>query len=144
MQESGHTVAEALELILVMEAGLDGPHHGEADGHPWYEVKNAFRGAPDMHQDRPWAVGSETWNSFLRRATAFLSTLLERHEGDRIVLAAHGETIIAAHTLLLGLSPLTRATFITEHASLTRWQRHQNRFGDRRHRDRFRLTGLLA
>ena len=42
LKESGHIVAEALELPLVMEAGLDGPHHGEADGRPWYEVKNAF------------------------------------------------------------------------------------------------------
>ena len=31
-----------MELPLVMEAGLDGPYHGEADGRPWYEVKNAF------------------------------------------------------------------------------------------------------
>jgi len=44
LKESGHIVAEALELPLVIKAGLDGPHHGEADGRPWYEVKNAFRG----------------------------------------------------------------------------------------------------
>src|SRR5204862_7788615 len=44
LKESGHIVAEAMELPLVMEAGLDGPYHGEADGRPWYEVKNAFRG----------------------------------------------------------------------------------------------------
>jgi probable phosphoglycerate mutase len=148
LKESGRIVAEALELTLVVEAGLDGPCHGEADGRPWYEVKNRFRGAPDTHPDRPWAAGSETWNSFLLRATAFLSTLLERHEGGRIVLAAHAETIIAAHTLLLGLSPLTRATFITEHASLTRWQQHKNRFGDRRwllavHNDTAHLAGLV-
>lgn len=148
LQESGRIIADALELALAVEAGLDGPRHGEADGRPWREVKEAFRGPPEAHPDMPWAVGSETWNSFLGRGTAFLSALIERHEGDRFVLAAHGETIIAAHTLLLGLSPLIRATFITEHASLTRWQQHQNRFGDRRwqlavHNDTAHLAGLV-
>jgi probable phosphoglycerate mutase len=148
LTESGLILAEALGLTLVVEAGLDGPRHGEADGRSWHEVKSAFHGAPDAHPDRPWAAGSETWNGFLRRATAFLSTLLERHEGDRIVLAAHGETIIAAHTLLLSLSPLTRASFIAEHASLTRWQQHENRFGNRRwllatHNDTAHLAGLI-
>jgi probable phosphoglycerate mutase len=132
LQESGQIIADILEMPLNVEPGLDGPDHGTADGRPWHEVKTAFRGSPESSPDRPWAAGSETWNGYLRRATAFLATLIERHEGERIVLAAHGETVIAAHTLLLGLPPGRQASFVTDHASLTRWQRHRNRFGDHR------------
>lgn len=46
-----------------------------------------------------------------------------------MLVLAHGETIEAAHTLLLNLAPGTcrHARFVTEHASLTHWQRHVNR-----------------
>jgi probable phosphoglycerate mutase len=82
--------------------------------------------------ERPWAIGSDTWSSYLRRATAFLAEFIEHHEGQRIVLAAHGETVIALHTLLLDLPHGASAGFVTDHGGLTRWQRHRNRFGERR------------
>ena len=132
LRESGQIIADTLGVPLVVEKGLEGPDHGEADGRPWHEVKTAFRGSPESHPDQRWAIGSETWNAFLGRATAFLTTLIENHEGDRIVLAAHGEIIIAAHTLLLGLRVGVPVGFVTDHAGLTRWQLHRNRFGDRR------------
>jgi probable phosphoglycerate mutase len=130
--QSGQIIAGTLGLPLAMEAGLDGPRHGAADGKPWTEIKAAFGGAPDTKPDHPWAAGSETWNRYLHRATSFLETLLARHHGERIVLAAHGETIIAAHVLLLRLPHAPGAGFVTSHGSLTRWQRHRNRFGDER------------
>ncbi len=132
LQESGQIIADVLDVPLLVEPGLDGPDHGAADGRPWHEIKTAFRGSPDSSPDRPWAVGSDTWIGYLHRATAFLATLIERHDGDRIVLAAHGETIIAAHTLLLDLAFDARVGFVTDHAGLTRWQRHRNRFGTHR------------
>ena len=55
--------------------------------------------------DRPYAPGSETWNQYLARAGAALSGLIRRHDGQRILIAGHGETVDAAATLLLGLSP---------------------------------------
>ncbi|MEW9533607.1 histidine phosphatase family protein [Microbispora sp. NPDC049125] len=130
LQQTGQLLAAALGLPLLTEAGLDGPAHGQADGRPWVEVKTAFGGGPHVHPDRPWASGSDTWNGYLRRATYFLAVLIDRHDGERVLLAAHGETILAAHALLLG--PASEAGFTIEHASLTRWQRHRNRFG--RHR----------
>jgi probable phosphoglycerate mutase len=56
--------------------------------------------------------------------------LLERHAGQKIVIAAHGESIEASHALLLELPLMacTRISFRTDHSSLTRWERHTNRF----------------
>jgi 2,3-bisphosphoglycerate-dependent phosphoglycerate mutase len=130
--ESGQIIAGTLGIPLTTEAGLDGPRHGDADGRPWTEIKAAFGGAPDTRPDQPWAAGSETWNAYLQRAASFLRILLARHHGERIVLAAHGETVIAAHVLLLRLPHAPAVGFVTDHGSLTRWQRHRNRLGDER------------
>ncbi|MEV0615665.1 histidine phosphatase family protein [Nonomuraea sp. NPDC050404] len=149
LQETGDIYATALDLPLTTEQGLDGPIHGDADGQPWHQVKAAFGGGPHTYPNRPWATGSDTWNGYLHRAGTFLQALIARHEGDRILFAAHGETILAAHTLLLGLPPGGEAGFITDHGSLTCWQLHRNRRGHRRwmlerHNDTAHLTAPIA
>ncbi|MEW1722075.1 histidine phosphatase family protein [Streptomyces sp. NPDC093109] len=145
LQQSGQILARALGLELFTEPGLDGPIHGEADGKPWHDVKTTANGGPHAHPDRPWAKGADTWNGFLQRAGAFLHDLVARHEGERVLFAAHGETVLAAHTLLLGLRPNPEAGFTVSHASITRWQHHLNRLSQRRWMlDRHNDTAHLA
>lgn len=133
-------VRETIEIISsVLPVGptivddLRGPDHGDADGRPWHEVKSAFGGPPQHRPDLPFANGSESWNQYLARAIAMLQTILKRHEGQRILIAAHGETIEAANTLLLQLPSSVRLGlgFLTDHACLTWWRQEVNRF-DRR------------
>lgn len=130
-RESGQLLADALSFSMIIEPELVGPEHGEADGLPWDEVKTAFAGPPQAHPDRPHAPGAETWYSYLARSSTVLTGLIEKHAGEKILIAGHGETIEAAHTLMLELPPnaCTRLSFQTRHASLTRWERHTNRFG---------------
>jgi probable phosphoglycerate mutase len=85
---------------------------------------------------------------YLARVSAALAAIVQRHHGQRILIAGHGETTDAAAMLFLGLAPgfSTRAGFETSHAALTRWQRNRNRLGqevwvlaahnDTRHLDR--------
>jgi probable phosphoglycerate mutase len=129
-QESGQILADALSLPMITERDLVGPEHGDADGLPWDDVKSAFAGPPQAHPSRPHAPGAETWHAYLARSASILTRLLERHSDQKILIAGHGETIEAAHTLLLELSAdaCTRISFQTAHASLTRWERHTNRF----------------
>jgi probable phosphoglycerate mutase len=131
VRETAEIVTQALRLPATIEADLRGPDHGDADGRPWQEIKTAFGGPPQHHPDQPYAPGSESWNAYLHRATHALDQILTRHQGQRILVLAHGETIQAAHTLLLGLLPGTcrHAGFLTDHACLTRWQHHVNRLG---------------
>jgi probable phosphoglycerate mutase len=152
LQETGQILARTLGMQLTVLPGLDGPRHGEADGKPWHEVKTAADGGPHAHPDQPWAYESDTWNGYLQRAGAFLADLIAQHEGHRILFAAHGETVIAAHTLLLDLPPgLTgaEAGFTVSHASITCWQHHRNRLGQHRwlldrHNDTAHLPGITA
>lgn len=129
LRQSAEILAHALKVPVVVEPGLDGPVHGDADGRPWREITADFRGHPQAHPDRAWAASSDTWNVFLGRSTAFLAEFLSRVAGQRIVVAAHGETVIAAHSLLLGLPLGNPVRFAVDHASLTRWQHQRNRFG---------------
>jgi probable phosphoglycerate mutase len=129
VQETAQIVTQTLGLPAITEANLRGPDHGQADARPWQEIKTAFGGPPQHNPDQPYAPGSESWNAYLDRAAGTLAQILARHENQRILVLAHGETIEAAHTLLLGLAPGTcrHARFVTDHACLTHWQRHLNR-----------------
>jgi 2,3-bisphosphoglycerate-dependent phosphoglycerate mutase len=123
-------IGTELGIAATIVENLRGPDHGEADGRTWHEVKSEFAGPPQHNPDQPYAVGSETWNQYLNRATACLRAIVDRHTGQRILIAAHGETIEAAHVLFLQLPPVIRLGigFVTDHASITRWEEHVNRF----------------
>jgi probable phosphoglycerate mutase len=131
VRETAEIVTHALGLPAIVEAGLRGPDHGDADGRPWHEITAEFGGPPQHNPDQPYAAGSESWNAYLQRATRSLEQILSRHDGQRVLVLAHAETIQAAHALLLGLAPgaCRSAGFVTDHACLTRWQRHVNRLG---------------
>lgn len=130
--QTGEIIAQTLQIPLHFDDRLDGPVHGDADGKPWDAVKTAANGGPHAHPDTPWAAGSDTWNGYLKRAGKNLSQLIEENEGKRIVFAAHGETVITAHTLLLDSPIGSPAGFTHNHASITRWQHHRNRLGQTR------------
>lgn len=148
VRETAEIITQELRLPATVEADLRGPDHGDADGRPWHEIKTAFGGPPQYNPDQPYAPGSESWNAYLDRATRALDKILNRHEGQCLLVVAHGETIEAAHTFLLDLAPATcqRARFVTDHACLTRWQRHVNRLDQvvwmlAAHNDTRHLTG---
>ncbi|GAA2342128.1 histidine phosphatase family protein [Dactylosporangium salmoneum] len=130
--QTGEIIAQTLQIPLRIDDRLDGPVHGDADGQSWEAVKTTADGGPHAHPDTPWATGSDTWSGYLTRASQHLSRLVEEHEGKRIVFAAHGETVITAHTLLLGIPIGSPAGFTHHHASITRWQHHRNRLGQTR------------
>jgi probable phosphoglycerate mutase len=147
LRETADILGTAFGLTARVTNGLDGPVHGDADGRLWHDVKTAADGGPHAHPDRPWADGSDTWNGYLRRAGACLRDLIDQHEGERLVFAAHGETVLALHTLLLALRPGLQSGFTVDHGSVTRWQHHANRLGQRRwlldrHNDTAHLRAL--
>ena len=127
---SAQILAKILALEPLVMDELRGPDHGEADGLPWAQIKEAFGGNPQRHPERPYAVGAETWNAYLERAGRQLQQQITARDGQNILIAGHGETILAANTLLLelptGLS--ARTGFTVDHACITCWQQHVNRF----------------
>lgn len=131
VRETATIIAGTLGLPVCVIPGLTGPWHGEADGLTWEEVKTAFGGPPQSQPDRRYAPSSETWNQYVIRATDCLARLLQRHCGQRLLIAGHSETVDAAFTTMLDLPPdiCTRVAFACDHASLTRWHMRRNRLG---------------
>jgi len=131
VRESTEIIARALALTATEDPELRGLDHGQADGGTWHEAKTAFGGPPHHRPDQPYAPGAEPWHTYLARTAAALTAILARHEGQRILISAHGETIQAAHSLLLALPPgaCTRIGFASDHAALARWQHQVNRLG---------------
>lgn len=131
VRQTADIIATRLGLSATIDPDLRGPDHGDADGKQWHDIKTAFGGPPQHDPNRPYASGSETWNQYLQRATSTLRMILDRHHGQRILIVGHGETTEAAHTILLDLpaEACRRLGFVTDHAGLTRWQQHINRFG---------------
>lgn len=122
--ETAEILGETIGLPVTVEPELRGPDHGEGDGLSWRMVEDAFGGPPQLDPDRAYAQGSDTWNGYLRRVTAALDLVLDRHMGGRLLVVGHGETIEAAHALLLGPagSATLRVGFVTDHACLVRWR----------------------
>lgn len=130
--QTGEIISRALRIPMCTDNRLDGPVHGDADGKPWSAVKTAADGGPHAHPDKQWASGSDTWNAYLERAGTFLREIIDQHHGQRVLFAAHGETVISAHTLLLGIPIGSPAGFTVDHTSITRWQQHHNRLNQTR------------
>jgi probable phosphoglycerate mutase len=90
VRETIDIISGVLPIQAVIVDDLRGPDHGDADGRPWHEIKTVFAGPPQHNPDQPYATGSETWNQYLDRATAALRMILDRHAGQRVLVAAHG------------------------------------------------------
>jgi probable phosphoglycerate mutase len=131
VRQTADLSAEALGVAATVEPELRGLDHGDADAQRWHDIKTAFGGPPHHKPDTPYALRAETWNQYLQRASAALQTIIHRNAGQRILIIGHGETIEAAHTLLLDPSSGARRSigFITDHTCISRWQLHVNRFG---------------
>lgn len=134
VQETAQVIGQELGLPLTTEPRLSGPAHGEADGRPWAEIIAEFGGSPADRPDEPFAPGAESWGQFLVRAGGCLRELTERHERQRVLVIAHGETVEAAHRLLMGIpanAPLPFG-FSVAHASLTWWSHRWSSSGSTR------------
>lgn len=129
--DTADLLGEALGIAPRIDHNLRGLDHGAADGQPWGKVKTHFGGRPQRYPGRAMARGAESWNDFLVRSQGALQTILDRHAGQRILVAAHGETIEAsfAYFYRLPLSADEHSGQITSHGGLTHWQQHRNRFG---------------
>lgn len=130
-RQTAGPIATALNMALVVEKDLRGPDHGTADDQQWSDIKATFGSALQHQPDKVLAEGGESWNGYLARAISALKHVLQHHQGQRVLVVGHGETIEAAHTLLLGLpaSSSVRVWFTSGHTAIARWQLQVNVHG---------------
>ncbi|GAB2937051.1 histidine phosphatase family protein [Micromonospora polyrhachis] len=131
VRQTTEPISTATGLPYTVINDLRGPDHGDADAQPWAQIKETFGGSMQHQPDKPIAPGGDSWNSYLDRATAALDRILTEHEGNRILIIGHSETIEAAHNLLLGLprGSSTRVWIHSNHTAIARWRLQVNRRG---------------
>lgn len=123
-RQSSELIAHELGIDLAIAPDLREQDHGIADGLPWTDVVARFGGVPALEPDRAVAHGGETWTHYLDRSARALADILARHEGERVLVVGHGETLDTAFQLFLNIPTTSRsqAGFAAHPASLTHWE----------------------
>ena len=140
--ETAALLARGLPALQPVEdCGLCELHPGEADGLTWQEMVDRF-GAPDWdtHPDQPLAPGAESWTGFYERCVEALARIVAHHEGELVVLVAHGGVIEQAMKVVFGRGPSERLRLNTENASMSEFEFK----GDRRRLLRYNDRAPLA
>lgn len=126
-------LAESLGLPIEWDDELHELRPGAADGMPIAEARAAFpsfqRFLAELYT--PIAPGGESWGSFQARTSAALERLINRHQGQTIVVVAHGGTIEMSFFYLLGLGPQARMrhAFHVRNTAITHWRHAQSNDG---------------
>ncbi|MGX6601693.1 histidine phosphatase family protein [Micromonosporaceae bacterium Da 78-11] len=124
-RESAAVIGAHLCLDPEVQTDLAEQDYGTADGRPWPDVVAEYGDIPALDADRPLAPGAETWRAYLQRSCLKIARITARHDGERVLIVGHGETIDSAFHHLLNLPADSRATAAVAayHASLTTWAR---------------------
>jgi len=117
-------------------------HVGEGDGLPWEEFTRVY-GRPAWDRDPfvPLSPGSESWGSFVERASAGLQRVADDHVGEQVVVVCHGGVIEASFSAWGRMEPGSGWRLKPENTGLTIWSRDEGgawilgRFNDCAHLD---------
>lgn len=110
-----------LDLALVPEPRLQEMSFGILEGLTFEEARSRHselidRWLADYNQPPP---GGESLEVFTRRVGSVLQSLVEKHEGQTVLLVAHGGPLCELVRLLLGLPVEMRWSFLMDNASVS-------------------------
>lgn len=147
-QQTAALLAPALrpELLAVADCELCELHPGDlADGLTWTAFVEKF-GAPDWDADPtvPLSPGGESWVSFFFRCQRALNALVDRHEGEQVVVVVHGGVIEQALKLVYATAPGARLRLRTENCSVTEVEVRAGAWHLLRYNDRAPLDADVA
>jgi broad specificity phosphatase PhoE len=125
--ETAQIIAPALgDLELRQECDFCEGHPGEADGLTWAELDERYPVERGWSANTKRAPGWETWTELGDRVERALTTIVDRHPGETIVVACHGGVVVHAmfHFLGLHLDPrmAERAWIAPDNSSLTEFR----------------------
>lgn len=146
-------VAGALSLPIHWDDELHELRPGEADGMRIEELRASYEGVSRFLREQftPIAPGGESWGTFQTRVSAALERLVLKHQGQRIVVVAHGGVVEVSFLYLLGLGPEARSrlAFHVQNTAITHWRHGESLDGRPEwrlivHNDHRHLIGLDA
>jgi probable phosphoglycerate mutase len=124
-RETAEIIAPALGLPVQPDDDFQELRPGEADGMTFAEADEKYGSYVDFRKE-PFKVlvpGSENWPQFTVRIATALERITSRHQGQQIVLVAHGGIIDVAMIYFFGLNGLYPPPIVldTHNASITHW-----------------------
>lgn len=126
-RETAQGVAGALELPVQWDDAFQEIRPGQADGLTYAEARERFHVPGRNPVYEPLAPGGESWSDFFGRVGQALTRVLRQHEGQQIVIVAHGGIIESAFYYFLGMptNVVRSASFWTHHTAITQWRQGQ-------------------
>ena len=115
--DTARFIAEAAGLEVVEHPALRERHWGDAEGKDWEKLQarfgaNVYAGAGHIPNEEPHEV-------FLQRVIPIFRELHERHVDDRVIVVAHGRTILGVLSHLFGVMPSELPRFNIANTSFT-------------------------
>ncbi len=97
---------------------------GEAEGMTWDQYSAFFGTTEGWDPNVPFAPGAEAWRAFALRVANALNRITKAHEGQTVLVVAHGGVVDASMFHYFGLDPQVQSPidFETSHTSITEWQ----------------------
>lgn len=125
--ETAAILAPALgDLEVRSECAFCESHPGaEADGLSWDDVDERWPLPAEWTPQTRRDPGAESYEEMRARVTGRLDALLERHEGETVVVACHGGVVMHSMFRWLELEPVgnrTRAWLNPVNSSITEWR----------------------
>ena len=100
-------------------------HPGDADGLSWTEANRLYPPTDTWEPDVRRIPGAETWVEMSERVRRGVDTVVQRHEGQTVVIVCHGGVVVHSMIRWLGLHPTAlsgrRARLDPVNTSMTEW-----------------------
>lgn len=132
--ETAAILAPALgDLEVRSECAFCESHPGpEADGLSWDGFNERWPLPAEWTPQTRRDPGAESYEEMRERVTGRLDALLERHEGETVVVACHGGVVMHSMFRWLELEPVgnrTRARLDPVNSSITEWRLGDHPYG---------------
>jgi probable phosphoglycerate mutase len=122
----------AIETASVISAAVGGHdvrsdcswceiHPGEAEGIAWEEFSQRYGNEGAFGRAESRVPGSESTNAFVARVEAAIVGLVDAHEGETVVVVAHGGVVQCALEALVGIEFGTMIGYV-ENTSITEFR----------------------
>lgn len=135
-RQTAEAAAAGLSLPILWDEEFEEIRPGEADGLSYADAREQYHFAGRNPVHEPLSPGGESWAAFFARVGTAFTRILRKHEGQNIVVVAHGGIIETSFYHFLQMPPFVvgQSGFWIHHTSITQWRR-----GGPAHDDRWYL-----
>lgn len=123
--ETATAITNAIGVTFETDADFEELRPGDAEGMTWDQYSAFYGNSEGWNPTVPFAPNAEAWSDFLTRVSGGLDRIANRHEGETVLVVAHGGVVDASLFHYFGLDPMVQSPIDFESANtgLTEWER---------------------